>query len=469
MPVRAVEALIMEERSRGMPKLSWDESVRQDMIALRLSKYMVQDRILCRRIMKVLSDAPGPSSSLQKRKSLTKSSKAQVLSSPAMSRAKEIQSSLGNEFPSCIKVMLSSQVTSGFCTVMPLSLQLLANNLQGLPAHFCKSFLSKEDVIFVLEDESGKKSEVKYIAQRHILSAGWNNFAVTHKLEQGDVLLFHLVEKTKFKVYILKDDYSNEADVAVSLLNLEAHSEHVTPATPTHKTKKNKHPESLQNKVKRPRKSPTLSISEPPSGHHIEHLGNSSQEVQECSRPSKLRLSFEEVKCFEDFRILVNGNSIDHELTDDERMDYYKLCLYKNEFLHPEAVYEKFAAGLIGQTLMIANEIKTSNLTTSKEEFEKWDGYLKSLEGFDMKVDFLRDMIRTLVRLVFESKGAPDIKQYAEASNKYKLVKDKLKILSEKRKELEERAKEIEGISGMLKAKIEKYEQKLKEEVDVPW
>ncbi|KAJ0754160.1 putative transcription factor B3-Domain family [Helianthus annuus] len=403
----------------------------------------------------VLSDAPGPSSSLQKRKSLTKSSKAQVLSSPAMSRAKEIQSSLGNEFPSCIKVMLSSQVTSGFCT--------------GLPAHFCKSFLSKEDVIFVLEDESGKKSEVKYIAQRHILSAGWNNFAVTHKLEKGDVLLFHLVEKTKFKVYILKDDYSNEADVAVSLLNLEAHSEHVTPATSSHKTKKNKQIESLQNKVKRPRKSPTLSISEPPSGHHIEHLGNSSQEVQECSRPSKPRLSFEEVKCFEDFRILVNGNSIDHELTDEERMDYYKLCLYKNEFLHPEAVYEKFAAGLIGQTLMIANEIKTSNLTTSKEEFEKWDGYLKSLEGFDMKVDFLRDMIRTLVRLVFESKGAPDIKQYAEASNKYKLVKDKLKILSEKRKELEERAKEIEGISGMLKAKIEKYEQKLKEEVDVPW
>ncbi|KAM0032223.1 putative transcription factor B3-Domain family [Helianthus debilis subsp. tardiflorus] len=402
----------------------------------------------------VLSDAPGPSSSLQKRKSLTKSSKAQVLSSPAMRRAKEIQSSLGNEFPSCIKVMLSSQVTSSFCT--------------GLPAHFCKSFLSKEDVIFVLEDESGGQLKVKYIAQRHILSAGWNNFAVTHKLKKGDVLLFHLVETAKFKVYILKDDNSNEADDAVSLLNLEAHSEHVTPATSSHKTKKNKHPESLQNKVKRPRKSAALSISEPPSGH----LGNSSQEVQEvqeCSRPSKPRLSFEEVKCFEDFRILVNGNSIDHELTDDERMDYYKLCLYKKEFLHPEAVYEKFAAGLIGQTLMIANEIKTSKLTTSKEEFEKWDGCLKSLEGFDMKVDFLRDMIHTLVRLVFESKGAPDIKQYVETSSKYKRVKHKLKELSEKRKELEERAKEIEGISGMLKAKIEKYEQKLKEEVDVPW
>lgn len=62
-------------------------------------------------------------SSLKKVKSSsTKSSKSPTPTSPAMILATEFQSSLGTEFPSCVKLMGRSQVTQGFWMVIPLSL-----------------------------------------------------------------------------------------------------------------------------------------------------------------------------------------------------------------------------------------------------------------------------------------------------------------------------------------------------------
>ncbi|XP_024978459.1 B3 domain-containing protein Os01g0234100-like isoform X2 [Cynara cardunculus var. scolymus] len=413
----------------------------------------------------VLSDPSVPCLSLTKEKSPTKGFKTPVPSSPAMIRALEVQSSLGIEFPSCIKIMVRSQVSCGFW--------------MGLPLPFCRSFLPKEDTTFLLEDEKGEQCEVKYIAYKSGLSAGWKKFAVTHNLIEGDVLVFHLVEPWKFKVYILKANVSNEVDGALSLLNLEAHTEQITPVTPSPKTKRSKHTEPLSLTVveKKHKKTPPSSRSIPPSqlsSHRIEHSGNDSEEVGsevlEGSRPSKPVLLFQEVKAFEEFRIVVKGLCIDSELPDDVRASYYKLCLDRKQFLHDglrEGLYYKLVAGMIGETVSIANEIKNCKPTTTKEEFGVWDDSLRSFELLGMKVGFLRDRIHTLATLV--SEGALDMKRYVEARNEQKRIKDEIKKLTEKISELKENARKFERISGSLKRKAEKYEHRFRDALGTPW
>jgi hypothetical protein len=56
--------------------------------------------------------------------------------------------------------------------------------------------------MIVLEDERGKIYETKYLARKVGLSAGWRGFSIDHKIMEGDVLIFHLVEPAKFKVIL---------------------------------------------------------------------------------------------------------------------------------------------------------------------------------------------------------------------------------------------------------------------------
>ena len=52
--VRVVETLEVERRrSRGRPKITWDERIRQDLQRLHLSENMVHDRSSWRRRIKV--------------------------------------------------------------------------------------------------------------------------------------------------------------------------------------------------------------------------------------------------------------------------------------------------------------------------------------------------------------------------------------------------------------------------------
>ncbi|KAK9054087.1 hypothetical protein SSX86_025164 [Deinandra increscens subsp. villosa] len=407
-------------------------------------------------------DPSGPHLSLQKEKSPTEGFKTPVPSSPTMLRAMEVQYSLGTEFPSCIKTMCRSQVNSGFWL--------------GLPLQFCKSFLPKEDTTVVLEDENGEQCEVKYIAYKYGISGGWKNFANRHNLIEEDVLVFHLVRPTKFKVYILKAVDSSEAGHALSLLNLEAHTEGTSTVALISGRKKNKHPVSLslselQKKHKKSAPSSrSILLSDPRNKHSRNTSEEGCSEVRECSRQSNH--SLQEFKSFQDFRIVVNGLCIDRELPRDVRLDYYKLCFYKKEFLHdglPAGLYSKLAAGMIGETVSIANEIKSCEITTTKEEFETWDKSLKSFELLGMKVGFLRDKINTLATLVFESEGALDIKRYAEANNKQKHAEDEIKKVAAKLKELKETAKKFDGIAGCLKQKVEMYEHMFREEVAALW
>jgi hypothetical protein len=51
-----------------------------------------------------------------------------------------------------------------------------------------------------LEDEDGDEFPTKYLADKTGLSGGWRGFSIDHELEDGDALVFQLINPAKFKV-----------------------------------------------------------------------------------------------------------------------------------------------------------------------------------------------------------------------------------------------------------------------------
>ncbi|XP_019178750.1 PREDICTED: putative B3 domain-containing protein At5g58280 isoform X2 [Ipomoea nil] len=119
--------------------------------------------------------------------------------SKALKEAEKLQSNLQSENPSFVKSMVRSHVYSCFWL--------------GLPTRFCEDHLPKSTVDIVLEDEEGAEYDAVYISKRTGLSGGWRAFALDHKLDDGDALVFDLVEPTKFKVYIVRASHcSSQGD-----------------------------------------------------------------------------------------------------------------------------------------------------------------------------------------------------------------------------------------------------------------
>ncbi|KAL5788360.1 hypothetical protein ACOSP7_005309 [Xanthoceras sorbifolium] len=108
----------------------------------------------------------------------------------AIERAEELQSGLDSQYPSFVKPMLQSHVTGCFWL--------------GLPVYFCKNHLPPHDETITLVDEEGNASPTKYLAHKTGLSGGWRGFSMVHELVDGDALVFHLVNPTTFKVYIIR-------------------------------------------------------------------------------------------------------------------------------------------------------------------------------------------------------------------------------------------------------------------------
>lgn len=60
--------------------------------------------------------------------------------------------------------------------------------------------MPKTDSAIVLVDKSRKEYMTKYLERKAGLSAGWRGFSIAHNLLEGDVLVFGLVQPTKFMV-----------------------------------------------------------------------------------------------------------------------------------------------------------------------------------------------------------------------------------------------------------------------------
>ncbi|PWA35993.1 B3 DNA binding domain-containing protein [Artemisia annua] len=92
--------------------------------------------------------------------------------------------------------------------------------LTGSYKQFRDANLPKHDETIVLVDEDGQEFNTKFLVGKIGLSGGWRGFSIAHKLLEGDVLIFQLIEHSKFKVYIVRVHGLNEIDGALGLLNL---------------------------------------------------------------------------------------------------------------------------------------------------------------------------------------------------------------------------------------------------------
>ncbi|XP_004232039.1 B3 domain-containing protein Os01g0234100 [Solanum lycopersicum] len=388
------------------------------------------------------------------------SGSATQMKSPIIIRAEEFLLSIGNEYPSFMKLLVRSHVGSCFW--------------MGLPVPFCKNHLPRKDTPVILESETGEEFEIKYIAEKTGLSAGWRKYAAAHKLVEGDVLVFQLVEPTRFKVYVIRANDLKEVDGALSLLNLDAPAKQSDAEGAIGNNIKKRQKKSLPLTVvqKRRRKedlSKQLVPLEAQSGNDSDEVAS---EILEGSRSSGLAVNFRDIKSLEEFQILVNGVCIDSELPEHIRRKYYELCCSKNAFLHDrllQGLHCKLVAGMIFEVVNIADMVRACKLSTPRKEFDKWEKSLKSFELLGMNVGFLRTRLRWLLSLAFDSEGASDTKRYWDAKKEWSRAEDEIRNLEMKLEELKQASGKYVADVEALKSKAESYELMFQGEVNAPW
>ncbi|KAK7410028.1 hypothetical protein VNO78_00497 [Psophocarpus tetragonolobus] len=108
----------------------------------------------------------------------------------ALEKAQNLMSAFESNHPTFIKSMLQSHVSGGFWL--------------GLPVHFCKNNLPKKDEVMTLIDEDGNEYPTIYLSGKTGLSGGWRGFAIAHDLADGDAIIFQLIKRNAFKVYIIR-------------------------------------------------------------------------------------------------------------------------------------------------------------------------------------------------------------------------------------------------------------------------
>ncbi|XP_062091693.1 B3 domain-containing protein Os01g0234100-like [Humulus lupulus] len=380
--------------------------------------------------------------------SLYNNSKA---ASPTMERAYEVQANLAPQFPSMVKLMLHSHVCVGFWL--------------GLPKKFCDMHLPKQDTMMVLEDESGQVCDAKYLALKVGLSAGWRGFSIAHKLVEGDVVVFHLVSPLKFKVYIIRSHCPDEVDGALGLLKLEAHMKQMDNTgniIACEKETKSLKPDVLDcpfniNIQK------TISWTSEQSDKDYEVIG---PEVLDGIRLSESAISFEQVKHFDDFNILVNGLIINSELPKYLLAKYYELCRSQKAFLHEhilEGLNCKLVAGVISETINIADAIRASKISSSVNDFTTWEKTLKAFEGLGMNVGFLCSRLEQLASLASKSKRYENVKVEREDA------KEELRSLEKKMLTVKDRLSSLDTEFEAIGVHFQDLQLKFKEVASAPW
>ncbi|KAM0824560.1 hypothetical protein ACQ4PT_070117 [Festuca glaucescens] len=120
---------------------------------------------------------------------------------PAVTKAEQLKGQLGSDHPAFIKPLSHGSATK--------SRQLY------IPAHFTQ-YLPVHDEMMVLVDEVNKKEfamlyRVSYKHQKRYLNE-WREFSAYHELADGDCLVLQLIERRKFKVYIVRASSYNNND-----------------------------------------------------------------------------------------------------------------------------------------------------------------------------------------------------------------------------------------------------------------
>ncbi|CAL9022265.1 unnamed protein product [Prunus brigantina] len=368
--------------------------------------------------------------------------------SSVLERAQEVEVSLDPKFPSLLKVMLPSHVTGGFWL--------------GLPKKFCCEHLPKQDIMIALEDENGEEFETKYLADKVGLSGGWRGFSIAHKLLEGDVIVFHLVTPSKFKVYIVRSNGLDELDGALGLMRLDACKKMDTGDSTACEREESEtlEPISEDNAIAFNTKSCPI------SDHSESESGDVGFEVLDGLRLSESVVTFEEVKCMDDFNVLVNGLIINSEFSKYILNKYYELCCSQNSFLHEhllEGLNCKLVAGVISETVNIADAIRACNITTPEGNFSTWDQTLKAFQGLGMNIGFLLARLDQLVSLASKSK------RFKEARLEKDQAEEEMRCLEAKLLEVKEAVNRLESEIETLNTSSENPELVFQEVAKSSW
>ncbi|KAK6143536.1 hypothetical protein DH2020_023884 [Rehmannia glutinosa] len=412
------------------------------------------------------------------------------VSTSAMERAQEIQANLSPHCPSFLKNLLKSHVTGGFWL--------------GLPRKFCLAHLPKHDDTVVLVDENEQQYDTKYLVDKNGLSGGWRGFSMAHKLLEEDVLVFQLIGPSKFKVHIVRARTSTEVNNAArttevsaartstevkaarSLLNL--HAEPIGPELTTSRkimsvkmeeNQPEEHPEITEkvrkkylkpvavdyNQKKNTRKS--ISTGEPARDESSDDINNFGSQIPNGITFSESILNFKDVKSFDNFKIQVDGLILDSKIPTHLRTKYYELCLSQNMFLHENLIpglNSNLSAGMISETINIADAIRAAKHGTAANHLESWDKTLKAFEDLGMAVGFLRARINKLLSLSREYQANIESKRNERAE-----AEDEMRALKVKLSNVKTSIIKIDAEIDALKAKNEELGFVFTEAAGAPW
>lgn len=226
-------------------------------------------------------------------------------------------------------------------------------------------------------------------------------------------------------------------------------------------------PLDVQNK-----KKINMSRFSPKARPSAEQSENDSEEALSEVMEKYKMLEFKDVKGFGNFCIIVDGMAIDSELSTEVRNKYYRLCCSQHGFLHDNLIKGmncKLIAGIISETVNIADAIKVSVMCTPRVEFANWDKTLLGFEHLGMNVEFLRFRLRRLVSIAYEKGDSLETKKYMACRNEYSRADDEIMNMEAKLEELKGACNNFGAYLESLKYKAESYHIKFQKEVAAPW
>ncbi|KAJ0823974.1 hypothetical protein HanLR1_Chr00c0121g0713941 [Helianthus annuus] len=193
----------------------------------------------------------------------------------------------------------------------------------------------------------------------------------------------------------------------------------------------------------------------------------SDSPVSEGLRFSQSVLQFKEIKSIDDFSIVVDNLVIDSEIPKHFQVKYYDLCLSQKTYLHEnllKGLNVKLAAGVILETVTIADAIRACKVGITRDDFDIWDKTLKAFEEMGMKVGFLRGRISKLVGLLFDSNKLLEAKKIEQVK-----AEDEMRIMSEKLCGIKDMIKNLDAEIETLKLTGKNLETVFCREANAPW
>ncbi|KAI3994348.1 hypothetical protein MKX01_012605 [Papaver californicum] len=348
----------------------------------------------------------------------------------AQEQAEKIQLSFSQKYPSFVKLMRQTHVSGSLWMKIPRS--------------FCYSNLPREKVDLTLLVEDGDEFIVRFYPRMFALSGGWDHFATANVLIAGDALVFQLVKAIKFKVYIVRGDGSIDVDVS-----LDPPVEFPVPAKENDLGQFKCIHENVRIPLLNDAQMCVLALEQP--------MDRNNEEVDDSEVLKGMKLSdsivqYQDIESFGSFRISLCCSQ--------------KACLHKH--LAPR-MNSKLVAGIISETVNIADAIRASTLDTPKENFETWARGLEAFGQLGMNVGCLLSRLNKLLKLAFDSEQAFEYKRYRDIVIRKNNVDEEITSLEMKILYLKNDSRRLEKDIKCLELEAQRHILTFMREAASPW